>query len=196
MNVGLLEVRSLRRWFVFLTFLLVLAGCGTSIEISQADIDKYEVKQTFDQKIEDEFIFRLVSEKEEYLPDELVELYGEIIYTGDEELEIMHGSSSVIFEIKEHVRGHIITHSIQEIAAYTRLIPNEPLRENYLKQGVFYSEFDSKEYLEFIEDFKNRKGFPPGYYTVKGKTAFYDGTTHREIAAEVDFKVKTGTDGN
>ena len=196
--MSLLEVSSLRILFGVFALVLVLSGCGQSNEFSQvdqADIDEYEVMQTFDEKTEDDFIFRLVSGKEEYLPDEPVELYGEIIYTGDEKLEIVHGSSSVIFEIQEHVRGHIITHTIQEIAMYTHLIPNEPYRENYTKHGIFYSEFDSKEYIEFIEDFKNRDGFPPGYYTVKATTAFYDGTMHREIEAEVDFKVVTGTAG-
>lgn len=184
---------------------LLLTGCGGDPNrISQAELveiqeklDEFEVKQTIDEQSEDDFVFRLVSEKEEYRPEEPVELYGEIIHTGDEEITIVHGSPAIMFRIEEQIRGHEFAPAIREVAIYSPLMPNDPFRQEFMKQGIFYSEeLHSEEYIAFIEDLLERDGFPPGYYTVKATTAFYDGTMHREIEAEVDFKVLTGTNGD
>lgn len=174
--------------FLFVGMYL-LVGCSSLSQITEEDLVSYEVKQTFDEQVEDDFTFRLVTEDAEYQEGEEVALFGEIIYTGEEEVKIAHASSAILFEIKEQIRNYTIPFAVQEIGIETKLIPGERYREKYLKQGVFTSELDDEEFVEFIEDFKNRSDFPPGYYTVNATTAFYDGTMHREIEAEVDFKV-------
>lgn len=179
----------MRKILLFLSVVMLLAGCVNSELVTDEDLAAYEVKQTFDEQREEDFIFRLVSEKETYQEGEEVELYGEIIYTGEENLLIAHAASAVIFQVKEEVRGLELSFAVPEIGMQTELIPNEPYRENYDKRGVFSSELDSEQYIEFVEKFTNNEGFPAGYYKVEATTAFYDGNSHREIKAEVDFKV-------
>ena len=174
---------------LLLCFLCLLAGCVGSNEVTNEDLLEYEVKQTFDETMEDEFIFQLVSGKEEYEQGEEVELYGEIVYTGEEGVTIAHASSAVLFKIKEQVRGYELPFAVQEIGVETDLTAGDPYREKYLKQGVFSFERDEEKYAEFIEDFKRRRDFPPGYYTVIATTAFNDGVKQRELEAAVDFKV-------
>lgn len=174
---------------VLLCFLFILAGCGAANEVTNEGLEGYEVKQTFDETIEDNFVFRLVSGKEEYEAGEEVELYGEIIYIGEGEVVIAHASSAVLFEIKEQVRDYELPFAVQDIHIETKLAAGEPYREKYVKQGVFSFEDDGEQYAGFIEDFKKRRDFPPGYYTVTATTAFSDGTIQRELEAKVDFKV-------
>ena len=174
---------------VLLCFLFILVGCGAETEVTNEDLKDYEVKQTFDETVEDAFVFQLVSAKEEYEAGEEVELYGEITYTGEEEINIAHASSAILFEIKEQVRDYVIPFAVQEIGLETELAAGEPYREKYLKQGVFSFELDDERYAEFIEDFKGRRDFPPGYYTVTATTSFHDGTIHRGLETTVDFKV-------
>lgn len=174
---------------VLFCFLFILAGCGAANEVTSEELEGYEVKQTFDEVMEDNFVFRLVSGKEEYNAGEEVELYGEIIYLGRGEIEIAHASSAILFEIQEQVRGYVLPFAVQEIGIVSKLAAGEPYREKYLKQGVFSLDGDDKQYAAFIDDFKKRRDFPPGYYTVTATTAFSDGNIRRELEAEVDFKV-------
>lgn len=171
---------------LFLCFFVFFTGCSQQID---AKIKGYDVKQTVDEQTEDEFIFRLASEKEVYEEGEEVELYGEITYTGDMPLTISHASSFIIFDIQEVVRDYHISSTVREIGVMKELAPMEVYEEKYNKDGVYYSDQNELEYQKFVADFMDRDGFPPGYYTVEGKTAFHDGVMHREIQAEVDFKV-------
>lgn len=183
----------MRNFIVVLTF-VILVGCGTSNTVTNEDVASYEVKQTFDEQVEDEFIFRLVTGKEEYQEGEEVELYGEIIYTGAEEIIIAHAASAVIFNIEEQIRGFEVTHAVPEIGLQTTLVPDTSYREDYSKQGISYTEQESEDYTKFIEDFSSRNDFPPGYYTVEATTDFFDGTDHRKLKAAVDFKLWTGSE--
>ncbi|MCF3944850.1 hypothetical protein [Oceanobacillus alkalisoli] len=174
---------------VLFCFLFILAGCGAVNEVTNEDVKDYKVKQTFDETVEDTFVFQLVSAKEEYEAGEKIELYGEITYTGKGEIKITHASSAILFEIKEQVRDYVVPFAVQEIGIETELAGGEAYREKYLKQGVFSFELEDEQHVEFIEDFKDRCDFPPGYYTVKATTSFHDSKILRELETAVDFKV-------
>lgn len=191
--------------------IIFLVGCGTSdstdsdepttihstdsneraaYSIDSNELAAYEVKQKFVESKQDDFIFRLVSEKEEYDQGEKVNLFGEIIYTGEEEkIEIAHSAKAVNFNLHEQVRGFEITSTVQEIGVQRELFSRKPYRESYNKDSIFYMGDESEEYIGFIEDFKNRDDFPPGYYVVQATTDFHDGKENRKIKAEIDFKV-------
>src|SRR5690625_264224 len=100
---------TIKRIFLFLfIFSLLLNGCSTSYEKS-VNVDDFEVKNTMAEVSEGDYTFRLVSEKEQYTNTEEVNLYGEIIYTGDkDEVEINHSSSAILFNLFEEVRQYEI----------------------------------------------------------------------------------------
>lgn len=202
----------MKRYFLFLLLFMIIfqVGCGSSDStdsdeatthltdsderaahsIDSEELEAYEVKQKFVESEQEDFIFRLVSEKEEYAQGEKVNLYAEIIYTGEEEkIEIGHAAKAVYFSLHEQVRGFEISSNVQEIGVQTELFSRKPYRESYKKDSIFYMGDESEEYIEFIEDFKEREDFPPGYYVVQATTDFHDGKENRKIKAEIDFKV-------
>lgn len=180
-----------------LIILLAIASCSSSDQIDSSDLEEYEVTNTEDETDRDDFIFRLVSEKEQYKENEDVKLYGEIEYTGDkDEITIHHSSSAVLFSMEEKARGYEIGYSVEDIGLSTTLKQGEPSREEYEKSAGYNPNDDQNDYVEFIEDFLNRDGFPSGYYVVNGQTDFSvaseKGTENEKninIEAEIDFKV-------
>lgn len=179
------------RLIIFYAFILI-AGCGTSNTIDRDVLDEYEVKQTFDEVEQDDFILRLVSEKEVYEQGEDVKLYAEIIYTGEEEeeVEIAHSEYPIYFTLHEKVRDYQITSLIREIGVQKVLAVNEPYRVDYKKQAIDAYSDESSTYQKFIEDFIARDDYPAGYYVVTATAMFYDGEAHRQWEAEIDFKVE------
>lgn len=185
---------SVKRIFISLFSISLLFGC-TSYE-KNVDVDNYEVKHTLAEVSEGDYTFRLVSEKEQYSSTEEVNLYGEIIYTGEkDEVEIIHSSSAILFNIFEEVRRYEIGDSVHDIGLSTILKRNEPHREDYGKNAGYDSDSD-KAYVQFVEDFIKQDSFPTGYYTVNGFTdfaVFEDGDNenalHYNIEATIDFKV-------
>ncbi|MDG5788622.1 hypothetical protein QA612_14155 [Evansella sp. AB-P1] len=176
--------------------ILFLSGCNTETT-ENTDVDRYDVEQTTDETIEDEFIFRLVSEKEEYSEGEEVKLYGEIEYVGEEgAVEILHSSSEIIFNLEEKVREYNIGFAVNDVGNITTLQQGVPYREEYAKSGGFAVDRDPQDYIRFMQDFLSREDFPTGYYIVNGVADFYleDSTgvqekKHYQIEAQVDFKV-------
>lgn len=170
-------------------FMIPLSGCGSAHDVNEDDLSQYEVQQTFDEVTEDKFTFQLVSSKEEYMPGEEVELYGEIIYTGEKEsISIHHSSSAVLFSLEEQIRAYEISLPVMEIAMKTELIPDQPHKEIFKKGNVQQTE-EEAAYRNFIEKFKSETGFPPGYYILTATASFYDGSVQRDMTAQIDFKV-------
>lgn len=176
-------------------FILFITGCNSSDEKIN-DVEKYEIKQTIDETTQDDFIFRLVSDKAAYESGEDVKLYGEIEYIGDQaQISIFHSSSAIIFSMQEEVRGYDIGFGVNDIGLTTNLKKGEPYREEYTKSGG-YSADDEEEFVEFMQGFLKNDDFPIGYYIVNGSTDFVvepeEGLEEREsikIKATVDFKV-------
>ncbi|MCJ7842905.1 hypothetical protein MUB24_18885 [Lederbergia sp. NSJ-179] len=151
------------------------------------------MRHTRDETTQDDFVFRLVSEKEEYREGEKVKLYGEIEYIGEkEEVTIVHSSSAILISLEEKIRGYHIDGIVQDIGVTTTLKKGEPYRENYVKSRGSGPEEDPS-YKIFMEDFLKRDDFPAGYYVAKGYTDFFAKSgevgEHVNIEANVDFKV-------
>ncbi len=185
--------KMIRACMIMMLPLLIVVGCSVSESNSSVDsskLEEYEVKNIEDEVTEGDYVFRLVSEKEVYEVGEEIQLYGELTYIGDQdEVIIEHASNVFILPMVEHVREHDISGGTNDEAIQTKLVPNEPYRENYAKNGVGYAEEDPQAYKKFIKDFMGRDDFPAGYYEVQGVADFYVGEEHVEMKATVDFKV-------
>lgn len=184
-----------RTFLISILSILLLNACSGTYE-KDVSVDDYEVKNSIAEVSEGDYTFRLVSDKDEYSNTEEVNLYGEIIYSGGkDEVEIMHSSSAILFNIFEEVRQYEIGDGVKDIGLTTTLKRNEPYREVYGKNAGYDSDSD-KTYVKFVEDFVNQDGFPTGYYKVNGFTdfaVFEDGdnesATRYNIEATIDFKV-------
>lgn len=174
----------------------LMAACGTGEENSSGNTvpgDEYSVSNTEASATEGDFIYRLVSEKEEYVSGSPVEVYAELEYVGDEEsIEIFHAGSAFYFPMEEKTRGYQLDYPMIEPLLTTTLTKGEPLRESYSGSGG-YSDQEDAAYIEFMQQVMDNE-FPEGYYIVNGYADFYTETpdgnsTDYEIHAEVDFKV-------
>lgn len=180
------------KYYIAFTAILVLfiSGCSSSSQISNSDLEEYDVEKKIDESIQGDFVFRLVSDKKEYEAGDDVKLYGEITYVGDKDkVNIHHSSSAILFPMEEKVRGFDIGFVVKEIGLSTMLKQGEPYREEYRKSGK-YVEDAPIDYVKFMEEFSGIDGFPPGYYVVNGETDFYlEGQERINMKATIDFKV-------
>ncbi|WP_238942785.1 hypothetical protein [Planococcus beigongshangi] len=180
-----------------LTVILLLAGCGTGEDTANGDsssnIGDFTVKATEAETTDGDFIYRLVSEKEEYASGGPVEVYAELEYIGDEEsIDIFHAGSAFYFPMEEETRDYEIHYPMIEPLLMTTLTKGEPLREKYSGSGG-YSDLDDAAYIDFSKQVMENQ-FPQGYYTVNGYADFFTESpsgekTDYQIHAEIDFKV-------
>ncbi|MDG5788637.1 hypothetical protein QA612_14235 [Evansella sp. AB-P1] len=186
------------KWFLgcIVIFILFLAGCNSS-ELDNregpSDFDElanFEVLQPMDETKKGNFIFRLISEKEEYKEGEEVKLYGELEYVGrNEEVTITHSDPVIVFPLEDKMRGFSTRFGRDDDASPTTLKQGEPYRQDYKTMFVYNPIEDSEEYLEFLEQLDEH--FPAGYYVVNGQAIFNHGIFGNEtvIKAQIDFKV-------
>lgn len=171
----------------------MITGCGSAEKIDSKELEKIVVQKSVDETMQDDFIFRLVSEKEQYKVGEDVKLYGEIFYKGDkEEITIYHSSSAISFNVIEKIRGHEIGYIVKEIGTSTTLNRlGKPYRAQYNKSSVYNPDNIHKDYARFMENFSQKEGFPSGYYIVKGTTDFFVESQEKlyKLEATIDFKV-------
>lgn len=175
---------------------LLIAACGTGGDTpadTTASIDDYSVSTTEASTIDGDFIYRLVSEREQYASGGPVEIFAELEYRGEEDtIDIFHAGSAFFFPMEEKTRGYQLDYPMIEPLITTTLTKGEPLRESYTGSGG-YSDQEDAAYIEFMQQVMNNE-FPQGYYVVDGYADFYTETpdgaqTDYEIHAEIDFKV-------
>lgn len=181
---------------LFGLFSLLLFGCGLGDNATNnADLDEYEVTHPEVEVTEGDFIYRLVSEKEQYDANGPVKIYAELEYVGDqEEIEIFHAASPFYFPIHEKSRDYEIGYGMEEPLLSTTLVKGEPFREEYTSAAGYSSDEDN-DYIDFIEKINNNE-FPVGYYEVNGFADFFiriDDTNQEkyEINTTIDFMVTT-----
>lgn len=165
-------------FLLFSLMLLMLTACGTDEETysgTTASIDDFSVKNTEASSTEGDFIYRLVSEKEEYESGGPVELYAELEYIGEEDsIDIFHAGSAFFFPMEEKTRGYQLDYPMIEPLLTTTLTKGEPLREQYAGSGA-YSDQDDDRYIEFMKQLTSNQ-FPRGYYVVNGYADFFTET--------------------
>ncbi|GGM23688.1 hypothetical protein GCM10011351_06840 [Paraliobacillus quinghaiensis] len=181
-------------FYLFSLLSLLLFGCGLGDNATNnANLDEYEVTNSEAEVTEGDFIYRLVSEKEQYDANGPVEIYAELEYVGDqEEIEIFHAASPFYFPMHEKTRDYKIGYGMVEPLLSTTLVKGEPLREEYTS-AAGYSADEDNDYINFIEKINNNE-FPVGYYKVNGFADFFvriDDISQEKykIHATIDFMV-------
>ncbi len=179
---------------VFSVFLIVLVGCNEkekpSSENTQAGLE------TRKELTEGDFIYRLVTEKAEYIENGPVKVYAELEYIGDKkEIEIFHAASPFYFPMVETTRDYQIDYGMNQPLLSTTLIKGVPLREDYAGAGGYDSE-EEEEYISFIKSIVKGE-FPTGHYLVNGSAGFFVITNEKtsdkrdyNIGTQIEFKVK------
>lgn len=167
------------------------------MHVSDSNIIVYQQNlKTKTEVKEEDFVYRLVTEKAEYSEREAIKLYAELEYIGDqEEIEISYGGSPFSFPMVETTRNYEIDYLNFQVLKRTKLIKGESLRQEYLGSGGFGAQ-DEKEYIEFMKQVTNNK-FPKGHYVVNGSADFNvidsrDSIEKKnyEIKAQIEFRVE------
>lgn len=166
---------KIRNFLPLLMLTLLSAACGTDEETSSgntASVDDFSVSNTETTTTEGDFIYRLVSEQEQYESGGPVEIYAELEYTGEEDsVDIFHAGSAFFFPMEEKTRSYQLDYPMIEPLLTTTLTKGEPLQEYYSGSGG-YSDQEDPEYIEFIKQVMNNQ-FPEGYYIVNGLCRFF-----------------------
>ena len=187
--------RNVQQMLLIAIFTL-LTACGKS-EIPVSHNGGEQETSIVQEVTDDDFIYRLVTEKAEYENGADVTLYAELEYVGEKDsIKIYHAASPFHFHIKELTRHYSLDYAMNQPLLETVLTKGEPLREDYQSSGS-YSEFDDKEYVQFLEEFWKTGHLPDGEYEVAGKADFFVYEEDKEeekkdyqIKAEVSFKVR------
>ncbi|MCM3356844.1 hypothetical protein [Psychrobacillus sp. MER TA 171] len=184
----------------FLVSLIVLSLCLVSCQQKvdrKVDTEPSDTKplDTKAQAIEEDFVYRLVTEKAEYGKNEPIKIYAELEYTGEkDDIEIFHSASPFSFPMVETTRNFEIGYGMDTPLLSTKLRKGEPLRAEYWGSGGYTSE-DKKEYVDFISQIMNQE-FPEGRYIVNGSADFYVKANEKteqkknyNLKLQVEFKV-------
>ena len=174
---------------------LVLVACGVDEPLKQPadDLTDITVNSAQSNAFQGDFIYRLISEKEQYTEGEAIKIYAELEYHGvQENIEISHAASPFHFPLYEETRKYAVEYAMNEPLLTTRLTKGEPLQEYYSGSGGYSAEED-EAYIEFVQRIMEKE-FPSGYYKIDGFANFTasssDGSdTPYEIHAQIDFKV-------
>lgn len=182
-------------------FVFLVSSCSVNEETKKKEsvLDKYNVMNNQSEVKVKDFIYRIVSEKQEYQNSESVKIYAELEYVGNEEkVTIYHSASPFHFNLLEKSRNYEIGYRMDEPLVKTTIVKGKPLREEYIVGSGGYSGDDSKEYVDFMKKIMNTGQLPYGYYILNGKADFYVETvknikTEYNISSPIDFKVKEKT---
>lgn len=188
----------MKKLIYILVVIFVLSACGTTQNAGDnvRPVENQGVFPAVAETGQDDFVYRLVTEKEVYNePDEPV-IFAELTYVGDEEsIDIYHAASPFYFPLEERTRGFEIDYAMNSPLIVTTLKKGEPLRQEYSFAGG-YDETDDEEYIAFIKALIDGS-FPEGYYIIQGSAQFFtedpSETTNEEelyLHVNIGFEVK------
>ncbi|MFD2638816.1 hypothetical protein [Piscibacillus salipiscarius] len=178
----------MKKLLVLLGIAVMLTACGASTDPSDGKLNEREVIGTESEVQEDDFIYRLVTEKAAYEDGSEVKIYAELEYVGDQaQVKITHAASPFFFPMKELTREYEIGYGMNEPLLSTVLKKGEPLREEYNGSGGFSGQ-DSSAFKEFIQEVMDGD-FPKGFYEVYGYADFNYNEQKYNIETQVQFKV-------
>jgi hypothetical protein len=172
-----------------------MAGCNGN-ENKPMTNSKHLV-ETKKEVIDGDFVYRLVTEKQQYDENGPIKIYAELEYVGDKErVEIFHAASPFSFSMIEKTRNYTIDYLMNEPLLSTTLPKGKPFREEYTGGVGAYSMEEDKEYVDFIKRIIEKK-FPSRDYVVNGVASFFvtsDVETKQEksyaLKAQIEFEVK------
>lgn len=182
----------------------ILTSCTSNEETKKKEslLDEYKVINTHSEVRVRDFIYRIVSEKQEYEQNEKVKIYAELEYVGNvDKITIYHASSPFYFNVEERTRHYSLEYFMNQPLVRTTIVKGKPLREEYREGGGGYGDDDPKDYVDFIKNISKTKRLPSGYYVLNGKADFYVETLKNgkkvevvyNINSPIDFKVREKT---
>lgn len=184
---------------ILLVFIIALLGCraGEGNESVPAPSENDDLK-IMAEVTEGDFIYRLVTDQEQYLANEPVRIYAELEYKGkNKEITIYHAASPFSFPMYEKTRSYSILYMMDQPLVSTILTKGKPFREEYKRSGGYGSQ-DEKAYIDFMKDFLNN-GFPDGHYVMSGYADFYveaggksNSRKDYKLEAQISFEVLGG----
>jgi len=189
----------MKKLFILLTvmFVFVFSSCTANKETKKKDsiLDEYKVMTSHSKVRVKDFIYRIVSEKQEYAYNEKVKIYAELEYVGnDDQVTIYHGESPFYFNLKERTRNYDIEYFMNLPLVKTTIVKGKPLREEYLVGSGSYSGEDPKEYVDFMKKIMDTKRLPHGYYNLNGSAEFYVETVKNGKNIEIDYNISSPID--
>lgn len=187
------------RWMYIvmgMLLLFVLVACtneaGDDPLFDAEKLATFSVNQTEDVAEDEHFSLKLDAGKAVYEAGEPLQLTTEITYIGAlEQVEVVHGSSAVLFQTEEKVREYRLGSMIREIGSSTVLQRGESMSEPFQMTGDPAWE-DDQDYDAFVDKLNESGGMLPGYYVVEASTEIYvrELDDYVKLQATVDFIVK------
>lgn len=173
----------------------LMAGCGKNKAVPDKNADPDRLAElngdylTAATVADGDFIYRLVVNKERYNLGEVIELYAELEYVGDEKsVVIFHAGSPFYFPIFEKSRQYDIPYNMIQPLLSTTLNKGEPLREYSTGGGGYSEDQDSKSYIAFMKEIMQNR-FPVGEYVVSGFADFYVAADEKLGTEQQDYKI-------
>ena len=183
----------MRLILVMLSSVYFLAGCGTDREDVNGNISKTSIEMvTFSESEEDDFTFRLKSEKEQYKEGEPLDIVAELTYSGEEDIVIGHGGSWVALITTNVSKDYHFGSAMIEPYIGTPIPSGETITTPYAFSGGTYHEGDTGEPFSDEEFKRMTEGdFPPGVYKIEAVTEFViEGEEKRyNLTGEIIFEV-------
>ena len=189
----------MKKIFMLLTvmFVFMLSSCSANEESKKKEsiLDEYKVMNSHSKVRVKDFIYRIVSEKQEYANNEKVKIYAELEYVGnDDQVTIYHGESPFYFNLKEKTRNYDIGYAMNEPLIKTTIVKGKPLREEYRVGSGGYSGDDPKEYVDFMKKIMDTKRLPYGYYILNGNADFYVETVKNGKNVQIEYNINSPID--
>ncbi len=178
-------------------FVFLLSSCTANEETKKKEsvLDEYKVMNIHSEVRVKDFIYRIVSKKQEYENNEKVKIYAELEYVGnDDQVTIYHAASPFYFNLKERTRNYDIGYGMNQPLVKTTIVKGKPLREEYIVGSGSYSGEDPKEYVDFIKSIVDTKRLPHGYYILNGSADFYVETVKNNKNVEIDYNISSPID--
>ncbi|MCM3634543.1 hypothetical protein [Paenibacillus camelliae] len=120
--------------------------------------------------VQGDYELSITTDKLKYAVDEPIKVYAELVYKGEQEIEIGHAMYPVGFSIKEHTRNIEIDGAMPQPYIVTLLKKDQPVTIDYTFTGGF-SEQDDPDYIAFVKELTDDQ-LPEGRYTITAHASF------------------------
>lgn len=163
------------KWiFPLVLLVFMLFGCGTGYQTNgNSSNDNIEnVPKALAEN--EQFSFKLISEKGVYQVGEPLQIHAELTYKGDEEaITISHAASPIWLMTTNLTEDYQFQAAMNEPLIFTELKNGVPMIEDYqFSGGTYYEGAKGKAYSEEVFMQMAEGKFPPGQYEIKGRTDF------------------------
>ncbi|HWL24004.1 MAG TPA: hypothetical protein VNR38_09700 [Ureibacillus sp.] len=165
---------NLSRLFTLLVLVILISGCSAGNNLSSTSSTNTFENVTEGLVNNEQFTFRVYSEKAVYQVGEPLKIKAELTYIGDSEsITISHAASPIWLLTTNLTEDYQFEAAMNEPLILTELNKDEPYIESYQFSGSsYYDGAPGKPYSEEVFMKMAEGNFPPGQYEIKGRTDF------------------------